>query len=633
MKPAAPTTPYLRIFIACGLLVLGLTVFSFKVIYLQWVDGAETAKKAKRSHYTTEVFPSQRGLIVDRNEEILVRNISICDIHADKYHLTDPDVISWGVAYKRLKDTPEWKEADQKAQRKLLSEKRFSLVKEYKNNSRELVEEHLAFAISALHQDLDTTKSSLREKLEHPRKKDIKIARNLEEDVANKVEAALHKNHIQGFHFRRRLKRHYCAPNLAPHTVGFVNAKGEGVTGIEKLLHSRLHGKDGYIKRKRGVRGQALNSKDEEIVLPEAGFNVQLTLDMNLQSIVEEELDAAMKFSKSKRGCVIVTDPYTGQILALANRPHFNLNNLENIAESSFNFALRSTLEPGSTFKIVAAASAMNEGLVNQNTKIFCENGHMQGNRFKLNDHHPYGMLSVTGILAKSSNIGSYKLGRQVGKERFFQYVDAFGFGKKSGLGWPGEPRTKASMPKRPVEFASSTYGYAVSVTPLQLVMAYSAVANSGTLMKPYLVSKVISDEGLILEQNEPTEVKKVLKPYVATRLRGALAEVTQKGGTATRAAVEGYKVAGKTGTTKKFIDGKYQNGRYLVSFAGMMPAEKPKFVAVVLLDDPQTNEVARYGGTLAAPVFSEIAKRAAIHFNLKPTEAIDESPALSSTR
>jgi cell division protein FtsI/penicillin-binding protein 2 len=357
---------------------------------------------------------------------------------------------------------------------------------------------------------------------------------------------------------------------------------------------------------------------------------VQLTIDMGIQAIVEEELDAGLTEFESVRGAVVLMDPKTGEILAMASRPHFDLNHKQNIAENGYNYAIQAIYEPGSTIKIVAAAGALNEGLVTPVTSIFCHNGFYQEGRVALRDDHPAGTLSFEGVLQKSNNIGTYKMARQLGAERFYDYLHRFGFGRKTGILLSGESAGMARNTGNAVDFSRACFGYATNVTPLQLTCAYAAIASDGSLRKPQIVKALIANDGTIVESYPPEVVNQVLKPKTAAQLRAALVKVVEQGGTATRAAVEGFKVAGKTGTVQKHNPkGGYLANTYIVSFVGMMPAQDPAFVCLVVVDDPRTQKVTRYGGTIAAPIFGKIATRVAAYMNLVPTEPV--SPPLAT--
>jgi len=360
---------------------------------------------------------------------------------------------------------------------------------------------------------------------------------------------------------------------------------------------------------------------------------VQLTLDMGMQAILEEELAAGLAEFQSEKGAIVLMNPNTGELLAMASFPSYNLNTRKNVVKYGFDFATQAIYEPGSTFKIISTSGALDKGLVNPDTEIFCHNGVYHKGSIRVPDHHPYGMLPVWKVLQKSSNVGAYKIALQLGRKNFYGYVKAYGFGSKTDIDMAGESAGVVRNTGNPTDFSRIAYGYAVSVTPLQVACAYSAIANGGMLMRPLLVKSVMANDGTTIMNFKPEPVRRVIKEKTAEQMRKALATVVSLQGTARRAKVPGFKVAGKTGTTVKINTkgGGYMHGRYTVSFAGMMPAEKPAFVCVVVVDDPQTNEVHRYGGTIAAPIFAKVAARVANRMGLEPTEPIEENQPLAN--
>jgi cell division protein FtsI/penicillin-binding protein 2 len=432
---------------------------------------------------------------------------------------------------------------------------------------------------------------------------------------------------VHAFVFEEVQKRWYVMPNMAAHIIGFTDHESVGKSGIEKRLNHYMAGKDGYIKNHRDKYDLLAVAKPQEICPPRHGLNIQLTLDMGLQAILEEELEAGLKEFKSEKGAIVLMKPETGEVLAMASYPSYNLNTRENVVKNGFDFATQAIYEPGSTFKIIATSGALDQGLVNPDTEIFCHNGVYHKGRIRVPDHHPYGMLAVWKILQKSSNVGAYKLALQLGRKNFYKYAKAYGFGSKTNIDMAGESAGVMRDTGNPTDFSRISYGYAVSVTPLQVARAYCAIANGGMLMRPLLVKSVMADDGTTIMDFKPEPIRRVIKEKTARQMRKALATVVGPGGTARRAKVEGFQVAGKTGTTvKNNPKGGYMHGRYVVSFVGMMPAEKPAFVCVVVVDDPQTTEVKRYGGTIAAPIFAKVATRVANRMGLEPTEPMENS-------
>jgi cell division protein FtsI (penicillin-binding protein 3)/stage V sporulation protein D (sporulation-specific penicillin-binding protein) len=354
---------------------------------------------------------------------------------------------------------------------------------------------------------------------------------------------------------------------------------------------------------------------------------VRLTIDMGLQTIVESEMDELCKKYDPNMAVCILMRPDTGEVVAMANRPHFNLNVQNGVeAKKRVNRAIMDMVEPGSTFKIVTSAAALAEKLVQPDTYIFCENGSFRYGGKALRDHHPYGSLTVSDILVKSSNIGVAKMGIQLGDERLYGYVRRFGFGERTGINLPGEIGGLVHAPHlwSKISITHIPMGHEVATTPIQIVAGMAAIANGGKLMMPQIVSDITDENGKVIATFPPKEVRRVIPEKVAHQVRDALVEVVGKRGTARAAAVPGFKVAGKTGTAQRISkNGGYERGKYVVSFAGFMPADNPEFVALVLVDDAKVPSHLNYGGLIAAPAFQKIAERAARYLNLPQTEPI----------
>jgi cell division protein FtsI/penicillin-binding protein 2 len=619
-----------RALVVCLFLVAGLSALSVRLIHLQITDRKHYAEKADRSYSRKLIIPAGRGDIVDRNEEILAKNIPVTTVMVDKYHLRDPRIAAKGLAYDMAHREDDWLRLDESARERRIAMRRREIMDRL--DSGEIVEKHLAYAIGVLARPIGLRREELRDLIQNTDQMDLTLVKDLPEDVAEKLEQLVQENRIQGFRFEKALRRYYTAPTYAPHALGF-STDGVGRFGIEASMEPFLAGRDGYRILKRDPRGFLMAAHKGTLMPPKRGLDVQITLDMGIQAIVEEELDAAMITYKADKAAVIIVDPNNGDILAMANRPHFDLNVREDLDTASLNFAVQASYEPGSTFKSVAVAGALEEKLVRPETMIFCHNGLYRDGAVTVPDHHPYGMLSVEGILQKSSNPGAYILARQLGHERFFKHAALHGFGKRTGIELAGESAGVMRDTGNAVDFSRVSYGYAVSVSPLQMAMAYAAIANGGKLMKPRIVSKVMASDGTVVEQFDPVVRGEVMSAKTAGQLRAAMVKVVQKGGTATLADIPGYTEGGKTGTAVKHNpNGRgYLAGRYTVSFAGMVPAETPAFVMVVVIDDPQTTEVTRYGGTIAAPVFAKIGGRVAAAMNLQPNEPIVPNKPLAT--
>ncbi len=418
-------------------MTLALTVLSSRVIQLQWLSNDGSDATQKRSLVRTEVKPAYRGLIVDRNEEPLVVNVPLTDLHVDRYHMDDENVISWAVAYRQLQGSEKWLYASEEEREDMLSERRFYLI----NNALavDLIREHKEIAVELLATPLKIPADQLMAELDHPKKRSFRLKKDLAETEASYLKRLMRENYLFGFDFKKQLTRHYPNPTLATHLIGFTRDY-TGQAGLELRYNDQLAGQDGYHKRRSNPNNLSIYNRNDEIKQPTPGLNMVLSIDLGLQAIVDEELEAGLKHAQAQQGCAILMQPETGEILALASRPHYNLNTKEGIADGSRNYIFKSALEPGSTIKVLTAAAAMNERLVYPRTSINCENGYFNDGGVIVKDAYPRSSLTVTEILAQSNNIGTYKIGRQLGRERFFDYLASFGIGAPypPRLAWRG---------------------------------------------------------------------------------------------------------------------------------------------------------------------------------------------------
>ncbi len=631
-----------RCIILCSVLVVALSVLSGRLVQLQLVD-RRYSERSQQERHTTERLWAMRGMIVDRREEPLAKSIPVSTVYVDRKILMDPTQASRGLAYQEASEEPGWDDLDAVKQSRRINVLRGEILT--RESTESILQKHLAYAVGVLARPLAMRRDELREKIETTKGVWFPIAKDLPQDVGFQLEEAINKLKIQGFVVEGSIKRWYTSPNLATHLTGFTGEIEEadetgklrtrvvGRFGVESSMEDYLAGRDGWRQHYRDARGQLVPGPASGLKPPRAGLNVKLTIDMGLQSILEDELDAGLLEYESERGTAILMDPKTGEILAMASRPHFDLNHKQDIAENGFNYAIQTVYEPGSTIKIVATSGALNEGLVSPLQSVFCHNGHYQMGKVTLTDEHPAGSLTFEGVLQKSNNIGTYCLGRQLGTKRFYEYLHRYGFGKKTGIQLSGESSGLARNTNNEVDFSRATFGYASNVTPLQLACAYSVIASDGKLRKPHIVRSLIANDGTIVEDFKPEVVHQVLTPKAARQMRTALEKVTQLGGTAIAAAVDGFLVAGKTGTVQKHRpSGGYYTDRHIVSFVGMMPAQDPAFVCLVVVDDPRTRKVNIFGGSIAGPIFKKIATRAAAHMNLQPTELIS-TPPVATTR
>jgi cell division protein FtsI (penicillin-binding protein 3)/stage V sporulation protein D (sporulation-specific penicillin-binding protein) len=413
------------------------------------------------------------------------------------------------------------------------------------------------------------------------------------------------------------------------HVVGFTDFDHKGIDGVEASMDEYLRGQDGYRYVEHNRAGQEIVLYRGQERAPRNGHLVQLTIDLNLQMIVENEIDAAMREYHPKKASIILMRPQTGEILAMANRPNYDLNQRSDAKpEEKKNRAIVDMMEPGSTFKIVAAASAVNEGRLRMDSFIFCENGIWNYGGRPLHDHKAFGDLSVQDILVKSSNIGAAKLAMSIGEQKYYEYIRRFGFGERTGIELPGEIPGLIRPPQNwsKISITHIPMGHEIGVTALQMTAAMSAIANGGKLVTPRIVKSVTTADGKTISTLSPVPLRQVISPVTAGLIANALRGVVSDRGTAAAAAVPGFTIAGKTGTAQK-VDpksGGYEHGKYIVSFSGFLPAERPEFVGFVVLDEAQTSKPElNYGGLVAGPIFSRIAEKAARYLDLAPHEEI----------
>jgi len=426
---------------------------------------------------------------------------------------------------------------------------------------------------------------------------------------------------IPGVELTTEARRYYPNRHLAAHLIGFADIDGRGIEGIELAYEDRLRGSDRRVEAIRDRRGHVVFADDMEDDRTIQGQSVVLTIDKAIQHIAERELALGVRTFEARGGSVVVMDPSTGEILALANYPPFNPNEpSKHPTAHRRNRAVVDRFEPGSTVKPFTMAAALAAGAVKPNQSINCENGVTRMGGRLLHDAHPYEWLTPTQILAYSSNIGTAKIAQDLGKKDLYRGFRRFGFGEPTGLGVPGETAGILRHYRRwyEIDTAAVSFGQGMSVTNVQLATAMSAIANGGRLMQPMLVRRMSDGHGATIEENKPRVRRQVVPRRVAKLVGQMLTAVTEPGGTAIEAAVNGYLVAGKTGTAQKadYVHGGYAKDKWLASFIGFAPADRPSVVISVVIDEPV---IAHYGGTVAGPVFRRIAEVTLRHMGIAP--------------
>ena len=401
---------------------------------------------------------------------------------------------------------------------------------------------------------------------------------------------------VPGLHLRREFRRYYPAGEVSAHVVGFTNVDDMGQEGVERAYQDWLAGREGERQIQRDRRGNTIRDL-APIKTAQMGGNLALALDLKIQYLAHRELAAAIATHKAKGGSVVVLDAKTGEILALANQPIFNPNNRRNYQPGPMrNRAVIDTFEPGSTIKPFVAAAVLERGLFHPDSVIQTPDPWRVGTKL-VHDTHPHPQMTVSEIIQKSSNIGAVKMAMSLTPQQHWEVLHRSGFGQLPGSGFPGETagRLRDAGTWKPVEQATMAYGYGLSVSLLQLTRAYMAFANDGEVMP------------LSFLRREPQEIVgvRVFSPSVAREVRAMMETVTQEGGTGLRTRVPGYRVAGKTGTAHKLVNGRYAADRYLSSFVGMAPASNPRLIIGVVIDEP--SDGVYYGGSVAGPVFAQV--------------------------
>ena len=574
-----------------GILAWGLAILS-RLIWLQVVQHKRFQAQADQQHTITVPVPPIRGEIRDRRGEALAISLK-----AESLFVT-PRVFY--PNYRKSGGDRQWGEPDRK----------------------------LAGQVAArLAPILELPRGAVMERLLR-RSPFVFLERQL---PASKV-AAIKALDLEGLEFLEESRRMYPRGSLASQIIGFVNVDGLGQLGIEQSYETMLAGRKGEFVAARDARGRLRLLREQFTQTPANGSTLQLTLDSTIQHIVEEALEEAVRLSRPATAYAVVVDPNTGEILAMAGTPRFDPNQIlpkkfRNRGETDLSAAEREELraelerqkaarkvhpvedayEPGSTMKVFTAAMALEERKVHLGEKFDCMGGRwVFSPKLTINDTHRHGVLSFEEVLWQSSNVGAAKMGMRLDPGVHFQYLHKFGFGEPTGLAFPGETNGRLPAPGTwsAVTQPTLSYGYGLSASPLQVLMAGCAIANGGKLMKPLLVSRIYNDKGALLKENRPEARYQVMSDETSALMREALKGVVTSG-TAKKAKLDGgVEAFGKTGTSRKIINGAYDPRRHFASFMGFFPAEAPQYGILVMLDDPAGDAD---GGSVAAPVFKRI--------------------------
>jgi len=431
------------------------------------------------------------------------------------------------------------------------------------------------------------------------------LARKADAETADRIRSL----NLRGIYFQKESKRFYPKRELAAQVIGYVGTDDEGLSGIEREYDDKLHGKPGEMLVSVDARRKWFGSVEKQ---PEPGQNVVLTIDQQIQYIAERELQTAMEQTHAEAGTVIVENPHTGEILALANQPTFNPNLTREITPAKLkNHAVSDVYEPGSTFKVVTISAALEEKLTNPQEVFDCQMGSIVINGMRIHDSRPHGLLSVSDVLAESSDVGSIKIGMRLGDDRFYKYIHGFGFGEPTGIELPGETRGLSKPPNRwsRVSFAAISMGQEIGITPLQLVGLVSTMANNGVWVAPRIVAATNAPQSAPQTiAFHPAEQRRVISPLTAAQMRQMMQGVVLHG-TGTKALLEGYTSAGKTGTAQKIDPAThaYSHSKYVASFGGFAPINNPVITVAVILDSAVG---LHQGGQVSAPVFQRVTQQ-----------------------
>ncbi len=450
--------------------------------------------------------------------------------------------------------------------------------------------------------------------------------------IKNKVDMELAsrigKLKIQGIRLVDNQKRYYPKGQLAANILGITNSRNDGIYGLERVLNDELKSRRLTQIYERDRKGQMVHYNPARSAKIVDGNDVYLTIDEPIQHIVESELEKMIIEFAPRYAYSIMMNPKTGAILALAQYPSFDPNDRNDITiENCTNHFITDIYDPGSTMKCLAIGGAIDYGIVSLDTEFDCEDGYWYYGGYPLRDSgHRYGQLSVAEIIQKSSNIGTAKIALRMGKNRLYQTLKRFGFGTKTGIELQNESsgilRDIANWDK--LSITRFPIGQGISVTPLQMIQAYSGLANSGNVMQPYLIDRIINARTGQIQKTEPKIKHLAIRPNAARQIVHAMTTVTTEGGTATKAAVDGYVVAGKTGTSQKLIDGSYSgHDKYVASFIGFVPAHDPAFVLIVVADEPSKKSY--YGGAVTGPTFSRIASQTLRYLHVPPLHHVEK--------
>ncbi|MCU1310336.1 MAG: peptidoglycan synthetase FtsI [Candidatus Angelobacter sp.] len=559
--------PKTRIYFLAAFLLFWFCAIAFRLVVLQVVRYGEFTQRASRQQQRTVEVSARRGVIYDRNGHELAMTINVDSVFAVPSEIPDQANAATLIAHV-LKVEPK------EVLAKIQASRSFSW-----------------------------------------------IARKLDAEDSNRIRAL----GLKGIYFQKESKRFYPKRDLAAQVLGYVGLDDEGLGGIERSFDEQMRGKPGKMLVSVDARQRSLGRVEKQ---PESGQSIVLTIDEKIQYIAERELERSMAETHAEAGTVVVQNPKTGEILALASRPTFNPNAFRTSTPQALkNRAVSDIYEPGSTFKIVTLSAALEEKLTRPDEVIDCQMGSIMVFGRKVHDHKPFGNLTVSEVLQKSSDVGAIKLGLRLGDQRMDQYIRAFGFGTQTGLELPGETRGMAKPASRWTKssIGSIAMGQEVGVSSVQLVSMASTIANDGVYTPPRIVAGSIAPRATLQTVVfKPAQQRRVVSPLTAVEMKKMLEEVVLFG-TGKKAILDGYTSAGKSGTAQKIdpATGRYSATKYVASFAGFAPVALPAITISVMLDSPQGEH---HGGEVGGPLFGRVAQQVLAYMNV-PHDADIKNP------
>jgi cell division protein FtsI/penicillin-binding protein 2 len=587
-----------RMLLLLFVLLAGFSLVTWRLAVIQIKESPRLVGLAARKYQRHIVLPAHRGAIKDLSGEYLAHDEDVRELYTDRTHLREVITVRHQLAA-------------------ILGVKALDLREQLSETETiAAYHDHVAKVLASV---LPQSEQEIRSQIASD-KPEIVLAKLVDEETAKQWSKLFKDEHVFGIYTRPTVARRFPAQDRLSLVLGDTDVSNKGRWGVEKLMDAKLTGVAGEQLIERDKSGHELPSYRSQVIDPQHGSDTHLTIDMQLQDNVEAICERAWKAHNARRVVIVVTEPSTGTVLAMAARPHRDLSNPD--VSTWTNHVIAEPYEPGSIFKVVTLAAGLDNHKISPGEKIDCGNMYYEDpvRKVKLSDDEPLGMQTVKGVLVHSSNIGMYKISKRVGQDMMLDYATRFGFGAPTGIGLLGEKAGYLNTGK----WSNTTYsrmpiGYEVSVTPLQMCMAYGAIANGGVLMKPRLIDRIVKPNGET-EVMPPQPVWQVCSAKTAASLRDFLEGVVLEG-TGKRAALPDVRIGGKTGTTRRYDPEKkrYIDGSYLTSFVGMAPIDNPKLVCLVMLDDPkaETSAMVR-GGRVAAPIFAEIVRETLDHLAIR---------------